>query len=114
MITFTLLLSGQTYKVGQNFDFSADNNSIQEILQCVGMLLQTPIGTVVLDRVIGVDYSFIDKPYTVALPMVLAEVPRKIELYEPRIKVEDVKFSALPAESISGKVNCTLTLVLAS
>jgi phage baseplate assembly protein W len=95
---------------GDWFDFTAAGNSRLEILQCVHCLLNTPIGSVTLDRTIGIDYSFIDKPMPMACAMVLAEIPGKIKRYEPRCSLTDVSFTGTTEELLLGKVHCNVTI----
>lgn len=91
---------------GEWFDFTNAGNSRKEILSCVHCLLNTPIGSVVLDRAIGVDYSFVDKPMPLAMSMILAEIPGKIKKYEPRCLITDVYFAGTQSELLSGKLRC--------
>jgi len=95
---------------GDWFDFSAAGNSELEILQCIHNLLNTPIGSVVLDRQIGIDYSFVDRPMPECMGKILAEIPGKIRSYEPRCTVTDVKFGGSQAELEAGKLICHLTV----
>lgn len=88
------------------FDFTNSGNSRKEILSCVHCLLNTPIGSVVLDRQIGVDYSFVDKPMPLAMSMILAEIPGKIKKYEPRCLLTDISFAGDQEELESGKLRC--------
>ena len=97
---------------GEWFDFRAAGNSVVEILQCVHCLLNTPIGSVMLDRRIGVDYSFIDKPMPLAMNQILAEIPGKIRNYEPRCTLSDVYFSGTQSELAAGKIHCHLKLAI--
>ena len=86
------------------FDFTNAGNSPKEILSCVHCLLNTAIGSVALDRSIGVDYSFVDKPQPLAMSQILAEIPGKIRKYEPRCSLTDVIFAGTQSELESGKI----------
>lgn len=99
-----------TEPVGDWFDFTNAGNSRKEILSCVHCLLNTPIGSVVLDRAIGVDYSFVDKPMPLAMVQILAEIPGKIKRYEPRCLLTDVFFTGTQSELEAGKLRCHLTV----
>lgn len=106
---------GSTLGVGNQygdwFDFSNAGNSVQEILSCVACLLNTPIGSVIGNRQIGVDYSFVDKPMTVAIPMILAAIPKAIARWEPRCTVKDVSFSSNVEDMVSlGKLQCNVVI----
>ena len=95
---------------GEWFDFTNAGNSEKEILSCVHCLLNTPIGSVVLDRQIGVDYSFVDRPMPNAIAMILAEIPGKIKRYEPRCTLTDIKFGGDQAELEAAKLRCHVTV----
>lgn len=95
---------------GDWFDFTAAGNSELEILQCVHCLLNTPISSVVLDRQIGVDYSFVDRPMPMAIAMVLSEIPGKIRRYEPRCTLKDVQFGGDQSQLEAGQLLCHVTV----
>lgn len=71
----------------------------EEILQNVRTLLKTRLGTVPLDRDMGLSWEHIDKPYPIAKAMLGAEVIDVIETYEPRARVDSVDFEET-AESV--------------
>jgi phage baseplate assembly protein W len=94
---------------GDWFDFTNAGNSPKEIIQCVHSLLNTPVGTVYMDRALGVDYSFVDRPLPVAMAMIMSEIPGKIAKYEPRCTLTNVSFSGNPADITSkGKLTCNV------
>ncbi len=55
-------------------------------------LVNTPVGSLVLDRDFGIDYSFLDKTNPVAKQLYRAEVVRKIKKYLPAFKVDKIDF----------------------
>lgn len=78
---------------GRLINFGPEPNSAEEIAQCVRTLLRTAIWTVPLDRLIGIDFSFLDLPSPVAQMQIQAEVFQKIAFFEPRVNAEDIQFS---------------------
>lgn len=74
-----------------------DNSSIEigaeginDILQCVRMVLGILEGTVFLDRRLGISSEVIDQPLN-RMDKLNEEVYKKIEGYEPRVEVTSIK-----------------------
>lgn len=63
---------------------------IDDILQCVKVLLTTIKGTVWMDRELGIDIRLIDTPLN-RLPLTNKEIYDLIEFNEPRVTVKDIK-----------------------
>ena len=72
-----------------------------EILQNIKTILTTIKGTVPLDRDFGIDGTLIDKPLTVAKPLIVKDIKEKIEQYEPRAKFVSISWSG---NDIDGKL----------
>ena len=66
---------------------------LKEIMQNVKTILLTPLYSVPLDRLFGMDYSFLDMPMPVAQNMIMAEVLQRIGTYEPRCQTESVDWT---------------------
>lgn len=64
---------------------------VREIAQNVRMILATRRGTCFLDRNFGVRQDMIDDPMPAARAKMIGEVVRKVEYYEPRVKVVSVE-----------------------
>lgn len=62
----------------------------EEIIQNVKVLLSTAKFTVPLDRGLGLEQRFVDKPINIAQTLVISEVLDAVEQYEPRVKVISV------------------------
>ena len=71
---------------------------IDEIVQNVKVILNTPKGTVPLDRDFGVDWSIVDTPTTMTFQKLRVSIVKAIEKYEPRVKVKAVEI--IPDEII--------------
>jgi hypothetical protein len=65
----------------------------EEIIQNVYMLLITPAFTVPLDREMGLESGFIDKPSAVAETLFISELYKKIGIYEPRAEIVNISFT---------------------
>jgi len=78
-----LIENTPSYKIGLK--------GIDEIIQNVKVILNTPKGTVPLDRDFGVDWSVIDSPTTIALQKLRVNIVKAVEKYEPRVKVKSVE-----------------------
>jgi uncharacterized protein len=80
--------------------------NIDDVIQCIQIILTTPKGTDPLRPDFACDiYSFLDKPITRAMPIIVREVTTAINRYEPRVKIISVR-----AERIGlSQLNVTLT-----
>lgn len=67
-----------------------ESNTTKAILQNVAMILATPKGTVPQYRGFGLSMTFLDRPITVAQPLIHAEVLEAVAALEPRATVESV------------------------
>ena len=67
---------------------------LEEVDEQVKTLLSTVAGTIPLDRGLGIDDSFIDKPTEAAQSLYVAEVVEKIPRYIPTLSVDSVNFTA--------------------
>lgn len=67
---------------------------IQDVDQCIRIILTTPKGTDVLRPTFGVDvWLYVDVPINSAVPAIVREVSTAITLWEPRVKVVSVSAS---------------------
>lgn len=66
---------------------------LEEIYQNVTTIVTTVEETVPLFRIFGVNYTFLDDPIPLSKTRQIAEIIEKVELFEPRVIVEEVKFS---------------------
>lgn len=70
---------------------------VEDVVQCVTTLLSTIEGEVFLDRRLGLDPSLLDVPQS-ELSLLYEEVYEKLEYYEPRVIVKEVRLEAGTAE----------------
>lgn len=70
----------------------APENTTEEVLQNVAIILSTPKFSVPLERGLGLAQRFLDKPIQAAQSILISEVFDAIEAFEPRAEVENVTF----------------------
>jgi phage baseplate assembly protein W len=64
---------------------------INDINQCIGIILTTPLGSDPLRPTFGADlWQYIDRPITVAIPSIVREVSAAIAMWEPRVTLQSV------------------------
>jgi len=76
----------------------------EEIMQNVAVLLTTIKGSVVLDRELGIDASFIDTPIPRGMFSLAMDILRTIEQYEPRVVVEEIEFVPNNESALDGRL----------
>lgn len=74
-------------------------------MQCVANLIRITRGECVYDRIKGIDSTLIDKPGTVAKPLMQEDIRWLIKTYEPRANLKDIDISALAAEAGEHKLS---------
>lgn len=77
------------------------SNKLEEIFQNVNTIVSTIVGTVPLSRRFGVQGAFIDDPTPISKIKFVAEIKEKVEEYEPRVRVLEVRYGP---ESLDGLV----------
>ena len=83
----------------------------EEVIQNVRTIISTPIWSQPLDRMFGIDASFVDRPPRIAEQMYRAEIIDKIHRYEPRATVLEV-ISAERGENgaADGQFSCSVRI----
>ncbi len=82
---------------------------IDDIDQCVAIILTTPKGSDPLRPTFGADlWRYIDNPIDVAIPSIVREVSTAIAMWEPRIKLQSV--SVTPANDSSSQSGAHLNV----
>ncbi len=68
--------------------------NLADIRQCIGLIIVTTKGTDPLRPEFGSDiWRQIDKPVTVATPIIVKEILTGIQLWEPRVKVTNLIYT---------------------
>lgn len=75
---------------------------IEEILQNVSVLLTTVVGSVPLDRNLGINATFIDEPSQRAMMKLSIFALETVQDYEPRVEVMEVDFAPNPDDALGG------------
>jgi uncharacterized protein len=87
------------------FDFGA--TGLNEVLQNVRVIISTRIGTVMLDRRFGLNYSFLDAPQNKAQLMMVQQLCAGLTQFEPRVTFSSVQFGIDP---VTYAMNVTLAV----
>ena len=82
----------------------APENEIAEILQNVRTIIATVIGSVPMDRALGVSWESVDMPIFEARIMLKQDIIEAIEDGEPRAILQEVEFEESPIEAMDGKL----------
>lgn len=77
-------------------------NLTSDLREQVELLVETPVGTVALDRDFGIDFSFLDQSISTAINQAAAEIAVKIEKYIPALHLKQVKGAV--SEEQNGKM----------
>lgn len=65
----------------------------EEILQNLYFLYSTIEYDVPLDRALGLNASYLDRPIEAAKQVMIADIYDKTEEYEPRVKINSIRFA---------------------
>ena len=79
-------------------------STIEEIVQNVSILLSTVVGSVPLDRNLGLDATFIDEPQPRGMMQLRIFAIETIQEYEPRVEVSEVDFVPNPDAALDGRL----------
>lgn len=71
---------------------NVSDQKIQDIMEGLRHLCTTLSGSIPLDREFGINSDFLGAPLDVAKNMLALEFIEKIEKYEPRVVVDEVRF----------------------
>jgi phage baseplate assembly protein W len=77
---------------------------IDDIDQCIAIILTTPPGSDPLRPTFGADlWTYIDNPISVAIPSIVRDVSAAITMWEPRVTLQSVSVSpVIDSSSQSG------------
>jgi phage baseplate assembly protein W len=90
-------------------DFGVPAGSQAEIVQNLVVLYTTPKFSQMLDRDLGLDLTLVDKPYPVAMNMIISEIIEATGEFEPRVKIDDVIFPPI-SDPITGNLVAAITV----
>lgn len=75
------------------------------IAKTLKVLFTTPEGTVPFDRNFGINMSILDEPINLIQGKLTVEFIRKVQIYEPRVKVKEVTFCSDDNNNLVPKVS---------
>lgn len=98
-----------TYEVtSDSYDWTImPATEVEEILQNVRCILLTFKGSVPMDRAFGVSANVLDAPLSVTQARLTAEIARAVKTFEPRARVQEVKYSG---DFSDGQLNFTVVV----
>lgn len=76
---------------GGDIDF-APSGLVEEVVQNVRMVLSTPVWSVPLDRLFGINVEMLDKPTPDAMAALTSEIYMALRKWEPRCKLKSISF----------------------
>jgi len=91
------------------FDFGA--TGLNEVLQNVRVILTTRIGSVMLDRRFGLDFTFLDAPQNKAQLMIVQQMCIALTQFEPRVRFSGIAFDI---DKVTYAMNVTLAITINS
>lgn len=100
-----------TYEVSNDsYDWTImPATEVEEILQNVKCILATQKFTVPMDREFGITANMLDAPISVTQSRLTAEIARAVKTFEPRARVQEVKYSG---DFSDGQLNFTVVVEL--
>ena len=78
-------------------------STVEEIIQNVSILLTTVVGSVPLDRNLGLSATFLDDKAQRAMAKLTIFALETIQEYEPRVEVTEVDFAPNPDGAADGR-----------
>lgn len=85
---------------------------LEDILQCVQLIILTHLGSVVLDRRFAGDGSYIDQPGPFGAARAMAGLAEAIERHEPRVRVKRIEMPTDQAANADGTFFPTVILTI--
>ena len=79
--------------------------AIEEILQNVATILTTAVGTVPLDRELGISATFIDEPMPRGIAKATVFALESIQEQEPRVEVTQIDYVPDPDAALGGRLS---------
>jgi len=84
---------------------------IDDVQQCIAIILTTPPGSDPLRPTFGADlWSYLDRPISAAIPSIVKEVTAAIVKWEPRVVLESVAVSPANDTSSQGDAHLNISI----
>jgi phage baseplate assembly protein W len=98
---------GRILSPAEQVAFDLGATGLNEILQNVRVIITTRIGTVMLDRKFGLDFTFLDAPQNKAQLMMVQQMCAGLTHFEPRVQFSNIQFDI---DKTTYAMNCTLAI----
>lgn len=82
----------------------APHSTAEEVIQNVRTLLTTSKYSVPMDRELGIDNSYIDRPLPAGMAKLRVQIVEEIQRSEPRAKIKVVSFKPYKDAALQGKM----------
>jgi phage baseplate assembly protein W len=89
---------------GGNAPLVIGAQGMDDIVQCIRVIVLTSWFSCPLDRGFANTASFVDSPLPHAVAARMAELTEAIEKYEPRVRVTSIKFQPRADEAVDGRL----------
>lgn len=88
-------------------EYTFSDNAIARLDRQLALLFSTREGSMPLDREFGIKMDFLDRPPEVARSLFTAEVTKKVAMFIPQVRVQEVKWAKLDGGKMVKKVVIT-------
>lgn len=88
-------------------DYTFQNNRMAELDRQLALLLSTVEGTMPLEREMGLNTDFVDRPPEIAKSLYTAEVTRKVAKFIPSVRVREITWGVAEGGKLISKVVIT-------
>jgi phage baseplate assembly protein W len=110
--SYSTIVNGRTWIVDGafQFDWTTPAGSVEEVLQNVWNIIQTPLGSQPLFRLFGSDQNWIDAPGNLQWLQARVAFLTAIKFWEPRAKVTNIRFELDSGDVMAGVYRLSLTV----
>ncbi len=99
---WSLMLDRTAAQIGLASGIGAVVQGVEDVNQCITIILTTPKGSDPLRPTFGCDlWQYLDVPITLAVPHIVREVTEALTIWEPRIRVIAVTAALAPKPAAS-------------
>ena len=110
--SFSAIVGNRTWIIDGafQFDWTTPAGSVEEVLQNVWNIIQTPLGSQPLFRLFGSDQSWIDGPGNLQFMQARVAFLTAIKFWEPRANATQISFGLDPGNVMAGVYRLSLVL----
>lgn len=88
-------------------EYTFSDDRVAELDRQLALLLSTVAGTMPLERELGLNTDFVDKPPQAAKSLYTAEVTKKVAMFIPWVRVQEITWGRSEAGKLTSKVVIT-------